>query len=185
MKLKSLFLLLAGLVLVSGIQAKVTPPPAKKIMKVACRKAAAENKNVCIIFHASWCGWCHRMDSIMNMPECKPLFDANWVTDHMVVQEHKPELKKLENPGGQEFMDKYNGQNQGIPFWLVFNPKGELLADSRMPAKDKTGKDILTNTGCPAQPDEVAYFVTVLKKTTKLTQPEIDLIADRFLLKKK
>ena len=184
MKLKSLIILMAGLFLVSGIKAQVTPPSAQAIMDAACKKAATENKNVCIIFHASWCGWCHRMDSIMNMPECKPLFNANWVTDHLVVQEHKPELKKLENPGGQEFMDKYNGKDQGIPYWLVFNPKGELLADSRMPAKDKTGKDILANCGCPAQADEVTFFVDVLKKTTRLTQPELELIADRFLLKR-
>ena len=184
MKLKSVLISLVSLLLFNGIMAQDTPPSAQAIMDAACKKAAAENKNVCIIFHASWCGWCHRMDSIMNMPECKPLFDANWVTDHMVVQEHKPELKKLENPGGQEFMDKYNGKNQGIPFWLVFNAQGELLADSRMPAKDKTGKDILANCGCPAQPDEVTFFVDVLKKTTRLTQPELELIANRFLLKK-
>jgi hypothetical protein len=53
-----------------------------------------------------------------------------------------------------------------------------------MPAKDKNGEDILANCGCPAQPDEVTFFVDVLKKTTRLTQPEIELIANRFLLKK-
>jgi len=184
MKLKSVLISLVSLFLFNGIMAQDTPPSAQAILDAACKKAAAENKNVCIIFHASWCGWCHRMDSIMNMHECKPLFDANWVTDHLVVKENKAELKKLENPGGQEFMDKYNGKNQGIPYWLVFNPKGELLADSRMPAKDKTGKDILANCGCPAQADEVAFFAGVLKKTTRLTQPEIELIANRFLLKR-
>jgi len=184
MKTKSFVMLVAALFVFTGIMAQNAPPSAKAVLKTARKKARAEDKNVCIIFHASWCGWCHRMDSIMNRPECKPLFDANWVTDHIVVQEHKPELKKLENPGGQEFMNQYNGEKQGIPFWLVFNPKGELLADSRMPSRDKNGKDILTNCGCPATAEEVAFFATVLKKTTRLSQPEIDLIADRFLLKK-
>jgi hypothetical protein len=27
-------------------------------------------------------------------------------------------------------MNKYKGENAGLPFWLVLNPKGEVLADS-------------------------------------------------------
>lgn len=120
------------------------------------------------------------MDSLMNTPECKPLFDANWVTDHLVVMEHKPDLKKTENPGGKELMDQYGGASAGIPYWLIFSPEGKLLADSRMPSKDKKGQDVLVNTGCPATVEEVAYFSTVLQKTTRLKPEEIALIAKKF-----
>jgi len=177
-------MLVAVALVFAGVQAQVAPTSAEEVLKAACSRAAVENKNVCIIFHASWCGWCHRMDSIMNMPGCKPLFETNWITEHLVVDESKPELKKLENPGGKEMMIKYKGKGSGIPYWLIFNPKGKLIADSRMPSKDKSGKKVKVNTGCPATEEEVAYFVKVLKKTTQLTQPEIDLIASRFLLKK-
>ncbi len=176
--------LLVGLLLFSGVMAQTTPPSAQSVLDEAMAVAKAENKNVCIMFHASWCGWCHRMDSIMNTPANKPFFEANWVTRHLVVMEFKEDLKKNENPGGKEMMENYNGKNTGIPYWLIFNPKGELLADSRMPAKDKTGMDIRTNTGCPAAADEVEYFEYVMKHTTKLTAEEISKIGDTFLLKK-
>ena len=119
----------------------------------------------------------------MKMHELKPMFGNNFVIEHMVVLE-SPAKKALENPGAEEFMNKNGGEKQGIPFWLIFNSKGKLIADSRMPTKNKAGKKTLANTGCPAQPDEVAYFTGLLKKTTKLTEADLALITDRFLLKK-
>lgn len=180
--MKIVFSLLLSLGLITGALAQEQVLPAAKIMDDAYALASKENKKVFVIFHASWCSWCKRMDSIMNMPELKPLFDKNFVIRHLVVQE-VPNKKNLENPGAQEFMVKNNGDKQGIPFWLIFDVKGELLADSRMPAKDKAGKDILTNTGCPANPDEVAYFTGLLKKTTSLKEAELKLIAEKFAMK--
>jgi len=166
--------------LITGSIAQEQPKPADKIFKEACSLAKTENKKVMIIFHASWCGWCKRMDSLMNMPELKPLFEKSFVTEHMVVLESKGK-KDLENPGAEAFMNENGGEKQGIPFWLIFNDRGKLLSDSRMPSKDKAGKDILANTGCPADPGEVDYFIKVLKKTTSLTDPELASIAKKFV----
>jgi hypothetical protein len=78
-------------------------------------------------------------------------------------------------------MKKYNGAGSGIPFWLIFNVKGKLLADSRMPTTDKkTGKSIKANVGCPANPDEVDYFIKLLKETTPLQEAELAMIAKKF-----
>jgi thioredoxin-related protein len=180
MKLIFSLLLSLGLVIGSSVNAKVLP--AKKIMTKAYAEAAKDNKKVMVIFHASWCGWCKRMDSLMNVPETKNLFDKNFVIRHLVVQE-VPAKKQLENPGAAELMNKYNGEKQGIPFWLIFDAKGNFLSDSRMPSKDKAGKDILTNVGCPANPDEVSFFISLLKKTTTLKEPELKVIADKFIMK--
>jgi thiol-disulfide isomerase/thioredoxin len=173
---------LLAFVLINGAVAGDKPLATEKILKQAYAEAAKENKKVMVIFHASWCGWCHRMDTIMNLPQTKSLFDKNFVIRHLVVMEAKDKTH-LENPGALEFMIKNNGDKQGIPFWLILDSKGTLLADSRMPAKDKNGKDILTNTGCPAQPEEVAYFTGVLHKTTNLTESELAIIAEKFILK--
>jgi thioredoxin-related protein len=181
MKLVFSLLLSVGLLAGTTVQAKVQP--AGKIMKKAYAEAAKENKKVMVIFHASWCGWCHRMDSIMNMPETKPFFDNNFVIRHLVVQEAK-DKKALENPGAAEMMAKYNGTGSGIPYWLIFDAKGNLLADSRMPGKDRAGKAIMANIGCPAQPEEVDFFIGLLKKTTPLKEAELKVIADRFIMKK-
>lgn len=154
-----------------SVTAQNAVPTAKSVLDAATAKAAKENKNVFVIFHASWCGWCRKMDAAMNDPEIKPFFDNNYVICHLTVLE-SDDKKNLENPGALELLTKYNGQNQGIPFWLVFDKDGKLLADSQI----KPG----VNTGCPAQPEEVAYFVSVLNKTTSLNQKQLALIANRF-----
>lgn len=180
--MKLLVTLLLSLGLVAGSASAQKVPSADKVMKKAYAQAAKENKKVMVIYHASWCGWCKRMDSIMNMPELKPLFTKNFVIEHLVVLEAK-DKKNLENPGAAEMMEKYNGKNSGIPYWLIFDANGNLLSDSRMPSKDKTGKEVLANVGCPAQPDEVAYFTGLLKKATLLNEAELSLIADKFVMK--
>ncbi|MFA5815536.1 MAG: thioredoxin family protein [Bacteroidales bacterium] len=180
--MKAVFTLILSLNLMTGAFAQEKPLPAAKIMDDAYAQASKENKKVFIIFHASWCGWCHRMDSLMNVPETKAFFDNNFVIKHLVVQEAKNK-KNLENPGADEMMKKYHGAGTGIPYWLIFDVKGKLLADSRMPAKDKkTGKKIKANVGCPANPDEVEYFIKLLKKTTPLKEAELAVIAKKFAL---
>jgi thioredoxin-related protein len=182
--MRPLISIFLSLVLASGALAQEKPLPSSKIMKQAFKEASKEKKDVIVIFHASWCGWCKRMDSIMNMPELKYMFDRNYVIRHLVVLESK-DKKNLENPGAAEMMEKYNGKGSGIPFWLIFDAKGNLLADSRMPTVNKkTGKEELANTGCPAQPDEVEFFKGVIRKTSNLNDEQLSLIADKFLLKR-
>lgn len=147
------------------------PPSADDVLNAACKTAGAENKNVFIIFHASWCGWCHKMDTSMNDPLVKKYFTDNYVIEHLVVQE-STRKKQLENPGGEAMMVKYKGEGQGIPYWLIFDKDGNLLADSRMENGD--------NTGCPANEKEVAHFINVLKKTSRLKENELAVIQKRF-----
>ncbi len=41
----------------------------------AFKHASTGNKNVLVIFHASWCGWCHKMDSsILELKYVKTFF---------------------------------------------------------------------------------------------------------------
>lgn len=154
------------------------PLSADAVMSEAYATAKVQNKKVFIMFHASWCGWCHKMDAAMNEPELKKYFDDNFVIRHLVVLE--PEAKKnLENPGGAEMMKKYYGDKSGIPYWLVFDADGNLLADSKMRAEGD-GPEKGNNVGCPASEAEVAYFIGVLKKTTNLKEAELTLISQRF-----
>jgi thiol-disulfide isomerase/thioredoxin len=166
------------LLFVSGIVSAQTPATAEAIMTEASGIAKAENKKVFIMFHASWCGWCHKMDAAMNEPEMKKFFDDSFVIRHLVVLE-SGEKKNLENPGASEMMKKYYGDKSGIPYWLIFDANVALLADSKIrPAGG--GPETGNNVGCPASEAEVAYFIDVLKKTTKLKEADLTLIAQRF-----
>ena len=164
----------------TALKAQLAPPSADEILKEAYKIADKEKKNVFVIFHASWCVWCHKMDTSMNDPSCKQFFDDNYVIRHLIVDE-SADKKNQENPGAAELRKKLDGEGQGIPFWVVMDKKGKLLFDSRLkienPASDAGAGQ---NIGCPASENEVGYFVNVLKKTSSLNDRQLEVIRQRF-----
>lgn len=163
--------LLAGLL---AFQLNFAQEKAEVVLKNAFNEAKSKNKNVLLVFHASWCKWCHVMEKNMSLPETKPIFEKKFVTAYVDVQE-MGEKKKLENPGGEELMAKYKGKDAGLPFWLVLNPKGEVLADS---FNDKN-----ENLGCPSTAEEVNLFAAKLKKSSKMSDGELQVIRKAFTSK--
>jgi thioredoxin-related protein len=147
---------------------------ASVIMKKAYAQARKENKNVFVIFHASWCGWCKKMDQYMNDKSCKNLFDRGYIIQHLTVMESE-DNKLLENPGAFELMKEYHGENSGIPFFLIFDKNGKLLEDSF----NGEGQNI----GCPSSKEEVGEFIKMLKATSTLTEKELDIIYKIFYKK--
>jgi thioredoxin-related protein len=175
--MKNLFTLVIALVLLQVPYAQQPSPlPADSILKEAYQQAKKENKNVFVIFHASWCTWCHRMDASMNDATCKKFFNDQYVIRHLVVDEAK-DKKQLENPGGQEMLEKYEGKGQGIPFWLVLNSDGKLLSNSNI---KEANNPVGHNAGCPATEEEVKFLVDVLKKTSTLNEAQLEIIRKRF-----
>jgi thioredoxin-related protein len=186
--MKSIFLLTLLIVTVSfagaqtpGDSKMVEQPPqsADEIVLNACKHAAKENKNVLVMFHASWCVWCHKMDSSMNDKSCKKFFDDNYVVAHLVVME-SPQKKNLENPAAMELLTRYNGADQGIPFWVVIDKDGNLLADCLMKPEASNANAKVENIGCPATEKEVNAFIQVLKKTSKISTEQEVAIIKRF-----
>ena len=145
-------------------------PTAENILLAACAEANKENKNVFVIFHASWCGWCKKMDASMDDATTKKYFEDNYVTVHMTVLE-TPENKKMENPGATEYLRKLKGETASLPFFVILNKNGDVLEDSVLNGE---------NIGCPASEDEVAAFVIKLKKTSKINKEGLQVIAARF-----
>lgn len=170
--------IILAILLFASCAANAQPAHADEVIREACKLAAKENKNVFIIFHASWCGWCHKMDASLNDPVCKEYFDNNYIIRHLVVNESK-DKKKLENPGAEAVKIRYNGEGQGIPFWLIFDKDGNLLFDSIIRVNNE-GQDKSENAGCPATEKEVNFFVDVLSKTSKLELAQLEKIRQRF-----
>ena len=172
--MKQVPLLIFIILIIMSSQTAFSQQSSEEILMKATEKAKNENKHVFIMFHASWCGWCKKMDKSMNDPACKDLFDKNYVIEHLVVKESDSN-KHLENPGAEDLLKRYKGDKSGIPFWLIFDDEGTFVEDSF----DSKGN----NLGCPATKEEVALFLDKLRKTSSLTQSDLDIIAKVFLSK--
>lgn len=170
--------LVFSFLLITNVYAQTKPATADEVIKEAQMEAAKSNRNVFVIFHASWCVWCHRMDTAMNDKTIQSFFDKNYVIKHLTVDESAGK-KNLENPGAAVLRTKYHGDQQGIPYWFILDKNGKLLADSRL--HSESGEVTGNNVGCPARPDEVAYFIQVLKNTSHLSAAQLELIRKRFL----
>lgn len=167
----SLFLLILLFKLVAFAQPKQTVPTTDAVLQPALSKAKATGKNVMLIFHASWCGWCRKMDASLNDSSIKPLVDKNYEIVHLTVYESPPK-KHLENEGALAFLKKHGGDEKGLPYWYILDGNGNVLANAEI----SPGK----NSGCPASEEEVAYFISVLKRTASLTAEELDMVRKRF-----
>jgi hypothetical protein len=117
--------------------------------------AQKQHKNVFVVFHASWCGWCHKLEKLMASPDYKPLFDANYEVIWVDIAEH--DAKHPETPGGEDLANQLGATDQGLPFFTILSPEGKTLGDSR---NGKAG-----NIGYPSAPGEVTYFVSLIKAT--------------------
>ncbi len=178
MKFKFAVLFSCLLICVNLLSAQAPPSSADEVLNAAYKEAAKEKKNVFILFHASWCGWCHRMDTAMNDPKVRKFFTDHYVIKHLVVYESEKK-KQLENPGAEDLLKKYYGNDKGIPYWFIFDKDGKLLADSKV-RPENGGLETGDNSGCPATESEVAHFIKVLQKTSKLKPEELSIISKRF-----
>jgi len=145
-----------------------TAPTAESLMAKARTQAKAEGKNVLIVFHASWCGWCKKLDEFMAKDEVKPVFEENFVTVHLTVLERKDKMQD-ENPGAMEIMTWLGGKEAGLPFFGVTDADGRKIINSMRPVP---GNESGLNTGFPATKEEIAYFIEIMKKAAKKVTPE-------------
>ena len=138
-------------------QALASTPTAAAVLNEARAQAKAEKKNVLVIFHASWCGWCKKFDAFLEDAAMKPLIDRNFVVLHITVLEAK-DHKNDENPGGDDLFKSLGGdpKTSGIPFFAFVNPAGKTLSNSNLPQPIKNE----TNIGYPGSPSRSAISWT-------------------------
>ncbi len=153
---------------------------ANTVLQNAQQKAKQEKKKIFLKFTASWCGWCHKMDAAMKDSSTLKLFTNNYIIAYLDVME-MGDKKNLEHKGGIDIMKNYGGNNQGLPYWVILDEKGKLLANSLIKGDgENLDSPKGNNAGCPASDNEIPYFLRVLKSTSKLTDAELEIIKVRF-----
>lgn len=156
------------------ISAQQSPENAQTILDNSIKIAAESNKTVFVVFHASWCVWCRRLDKAINSDELKKIFEDHFVVTHLDVLESPDKKETLENPGGEEIMNKFNGKDAGLPFYVFINSEGRKVADSKVMPQNQ-------NIGYPGAKEEIEAFVGLLKKSNPaITNEELAQVSDYF-----
>jgi uncharacterized protein YyaL (SSP411 family) len=147
------------------------PASAQNIIDDGIIQVKTTNRNIFVVFHASWCTWCKWMDIALENPEIKPIMEKYYVILKIDVKEFGKKIETLENPGGRKLMEKLGGKS-GLPFVAILNKKGTMIANSNMMPKNQ-------NIGYPGSKEEIATFIKLLKKTSpQITNKHITVISD-------
>ena len=162
MKTSLLFFLFCATLLSTA----AAPPTAAQVLAEAKTKTGTEQKAIFVHFGASWCGWCRKLDAFLEAPEIKPVFEKYFVPVKLVVQESEKN-KALENPGADALQKRLGGP-AGLPYFAFLDRDGAMIVNSKRPSGAGEGDNI----GFPSEPQEVEWFMSMLKKATPRMAPD-------------
>ena len=151
-----------------------SPPPASEVMAEAKAQATAQHKQIFLMFHASWCSWCRKLDKFIETPENKAIVDKYFVVVHLTIQE-LGDKAKLNNPGAIEVRDAAGGKNTFLPFFAFLDANGALIVN--------TINDKGVNIGCPDSGEEIDWFTKMLKKAVPAMTPDEAATLESWLRK--
>ena len=138
-----------------------TPLPAQQVMAKAKAEAASQHKNIFLTFSASWCGPCKLLEAFLEAPEIRPVLARQFVFADLRIQEEVGKKPELNSPGGQELANQLGGKDNGVPFIVFLDARGEPVVTSLHPVQGKPAE----NVGYPVLPEEIDWFMAMLKKT--------------------
>jgi len=121
---------------------------AEEQVAASVAQAGKENKAVFVSVGAEWCGWCTKLDELLANEVIAPV-----VQKHFVVL--KLDQDKVE---GTEAFRAANAldRSKGIPWYAALDGTGKVIATSDAKADG--------NTGYPARPEEIDWFIGVVKR---------------------
>jgi len=163
--MKTLVLVVATLAL-APLATLANAPSADEVLAPAKAKASTEKKAIFLHFGASWCGWCKKLDSFLDRPDIKPVFQKYFIPVKLVVQENEKN-KALENPGADSLLKKLGGPD-GLPYSAFLDAHGDMIVNSKREG---------ANIGFPAQPSEVDWFLQMMRKAApSISQQDLKII---------
>lgn len=169
-----IFAFVLGCGLLASVPAPAAPPTAAAVLDAAAKAGKAGRKNILVVFHASWCGWCRKLDAVLSAPAAKEILDRHYEKAGLTVLE-RGEKKALENAGADDLLTSLAGKGAGLPFTAVLDRKTR-----RAIATSSTGGPG-TNVGFPAKAHELDHFVGMLRKGAPgMSEAEAETIRAAF-----
>jgi thiol-disulfide isomerase/thioredoxin len=159
-------LLAATLFLPNALHAETTTD---QIFSQAKATAAAQHKNILLVFSASWCGPCHMFEHFLTDPTNKPIIDKAFVVETLDVGEQPTDTKHHDTPGAVALRAQLGGATAGYPYLLMLDPAGHPIINSLRPDPATPGG---INIGYPAVPVEIAWFMQMLQKSAPTLTPQ-------------
>lgn len=149
---------------------------ASQILAQAKAEAAAEHKNVLLVFSASWCGPCHLFEAFLHDPATGPIIDKNFVVARFDVGERAGDKRHSDTPGAEALRASLDGANPGYPFLTIVNPAGKVIVNSYRPVPGQKNS-AENNIGYPATPAEIDWFMQMLRQSAvAISDPEANTI---------
>ena len=160
-------LIAAALLLPTALHAE---PTANDILAQARATAAAQHKNILLVFSASWCGPCHMFKHFLDDPAIAPIMNKALVITTLDADEHPTDTKHHDTPGAVDLRASLGGSaGVGIPYLVILNPAGHPIINSLRPdPKAPAGGNI----GYPAVPAEIDWFMQMLQKSAPTLTPQ-------------
>ena len=163
-----------GWALLSSPIAQADPLPAEAVLAAAAKAGKPGKKNILVVFHASWCGWCRKLEAVLSAPAAREILDRHFETAGLTVLE-RGDKEALENAGAEELLASLAGKDAGLPFTAVLDRK------SRRAIATSNTSGPGTNIGFPGKADELDHFVGMLRKgAPRMTAAEAETIRSAF-----